>query len=337
MNKRAWTYGGAAAGAALVARSIVRRFTRYDVRNKVVVITGGSRGLGLVMTRQLVALGAKVAICARNADELLRARNELIARGGNVFAMVCDVTEPDEVARFVSAVRGAHGPIDVIINNAGVIDVGPMEHMTPEDYEHAMATHFWGPLNVTLEALPEMRARGDGRIVNIASIGGKLAVPHLLPYTASKFALVGLSEGMHAELAKDGICVTTVIPGLMRTGSPPNAVFKGRHLAEYAWFAIAGSLPLTSMRAERAASRIIAAMRHGDAEVVLSVQAKLAIKLHALAPRFAQRVLGLVNRLLPQAGGIGSMGVRGRESTSPAAPSLLTRSTDRAALRNNEL
>jgi len=300
------------------------------------VITGGSRGLGLVIGRELVSRGANVAICARDADELARARNDLTARGGNVLAMTCDVTDRADVASFVSAVRAALGPIDVIINNAGVIDVGPMEHMTTEDYERAMATHFWGPLNLTLAVLPEMRERGEGRIVNITSIGGKLALPHLLPYTASKFALVGLSEGMRAELAQDGICVTTVVPGLMRTGSPPNAVFKGRHQAEYTWFAISASLPLTSMRAERAARRIIAAMRHGDPEVVLSLQAKLAIKLQALAPVLTQRLLGLVNRLLPEAGGIASRGMRGRDSASPAA-SLLTRSTDRAALRNNEL
>lgn len=330
-------YGLAAFGAAVLAGSIVQRIQRYDVSNRVVVITGGSRGLGLVMARELVSLGAKVAICARDADELARAQRDLVARDGIVFAMRCDVTNRSDVASFVSAVRAALGPIDVVINNAGVIDVGPMEHMTTEDYERAMATHFWGPLTVTLAVLPDMRQRGKGRIVNITSIGGKVAVPHLLPYTASKFALVGLSEGMRAELAKDGICVTTVVPGLMRTGSPPNAVFKGRHRAEYTWFAIGASLPLTSMRAERAARRIIAAMRRGDPEVVLSVQANIVIKLHALAPVFMQRVLGLVNRLLPKPDGIGATGVRGRDSVSPALTSVLTRSTDRAARRNNEL
>jgi NAD(P)-dependent dehydrogenase (short-subunit alcohol dehydrogenase family) len=251
--------------------------------------------------------------------------------------MPCDVTDRADVARFVATVRVALGSIDVVINNAGVIDVGPMEHMTTEDYERAMTTHFWGPLNVMLAVVPEMQRRGEGRIVNITSVGGKLAVPHLLPYSASKFALVGLSEGMRAELAKDGIRVTTVVPGLMRTGSPPNAMFKGRHRAEYAWFAISDSLRVTSMDAERAARRIITAMRDGDPEVVLSIQAKLAVKLHALAPGVMQRMFGLVTRLLPAPGGVGTRRVAGRDSASAAAPSFLTRATERAAQRNNEL
>src|SRR6185503_4123757 len=119
--------------------------------------------------------------------------------------------------------------------------------------------------------LPEMRARREGRIVNITSIGGKISVPHLLPYSASKFALVGLSEGLRAELAKDGIVVTTICPGLMRTGSPRNATFKGQHRAEYAWFSIGDSLPVTAMSADRAARQILTACKRGEAEVVLSV------------------------------------------------------------------
>lgn len=336
MKQPAWMFAGAL-GAAVATRWVVRRARRYDLRDKVVVITGGSRGLGLVLARRLIALGANVAICARDPDELARARAELEQRGGRVLAIACDITDRDELHLFLQTVRDELGPIDVLVNNAGVIDVGPLEHMTNEDYARAMATHFWAPLHAINTVVPQMRERGEGRIVNITSIGGKIAVPHLLPYTASKFALVGLSEGMRAELAKDGIRVTTVVPGLMRTGSPPNAMFKGRHRDEYAWFALSSSLPLTSMRAERAAARIIDAMRHGDPEVVLSLQAKLAVKLNALAPGLAQRVAGLANRLLPAPGGVGAERVAGRDSDSPVTTSVLTRTTARAARRNNEV
>jgi NAD(P)-dependent dehydrogenase (short-subunit alcohol dehydrogenase family) len=336
MKQPAWMFAGAL-GAAVATRWLVRRARRYDLHDKVVVITGGSRGLGLVLARQLIALDARVAICARDTDELARARAELEQRGGSVLALTCDVTDRDDLRLFLQSVRDELGPIDVLVNNAGVIDVGPYEHMTSEDYERAMATHFWAPLHAINAVVPQMRERREGRIVNITSIGGKIAVPHLLPYTASKFALVGLSEGMRAELAKDGIRVTTVVPGLMRTGSPPNAMFKGQHREEYAWFAISSSLPLTSMRVERAAARIIEAMRHGDPEVVLSIQAKLAIKLNALAPVLAQRVAGLANRLLPAPGGIGTERIAGRDSGSSATASILTRTTERAARKNNEL
>ena len=327
----------AGAGALLAVRELVRRSREYDMRGRVVLITGGSRGLGLVLARELAREGARLAICARDPEELDRARHDLERRGATVRAAPCDVTDQFEVEALVRGVIDHYGHIDVLINNAGVIEVGPMEVMTLRDYEHAMKTHFWGPLYSILAALPHMKERGEGRIVNISSIGGKISVPHLLPYSASKFALVGLSEGLRAELAKDGVVVTTVCPGLMRTGSPRNAVFKGQHKAEYAWFTISDSLPVTSMKAERAARQIIAACRRGDAEVILSIQAKLAALFHGVFPGVTADLLGLVNRLLPGPGGIGKGRALGEESQSALAPSLLTALSDRAARENNEI
>ena len=131
--------------------------------------------------------------------------------------------------------------------------------MTYDDYQQAMNVHFWGALHCTEAVLPDMRRRQCGRIVNIASIGGLIAVPHLAPYSASKFALVGYSDALRAEVAKDGIRVTTVCPGLMRTGSAINALMKGRHDAEFAWFAALSSMPVVSISANRAARKIVEA------------------------------------------------------------------------------
>ena len=336
MNRRLVSYAGAAAAGALVAGALARR-RDFLLPGRVVLVTGGSRGLGLVLARELVACGARVAICARDADELDRARADLAGRGGEVLAVTCDITDPAQVDRLVARVCDQLGPIEMLVNNAGVIQVGPMKLMTIGDYEEAMATHFWGPLHLMMATLPGMLERGEGRIVNIASIGGKVAVPHLLPYTASKFALVGLSEGMRAELAKDNVYVTTVVPGLMRTGGPVNALFKGQHRAEYAWFAIGDSLHFTSIAAERAAHQILEAARRGRPEIILSPQAKLVTWLYGLAPGLAQRALALVDRLLPRPGGVGEARVRGRDSRSAITESILTRATDRAALRNNEM
>ena len=172
------------------------------------------------------AQGARGGLRPRSGG-IRRADEDLGARGPVAAAFPCDLRDRDQVRKLFRQVRERLGPIDVLINNAGVIEVGPAETMTLEDYQDAMATNFWAPLYAILEALPEMRQRRQGRIVNIASVGGKVSVPHLLPYCASKFALVGLSEGLRAELAKDGVVVTTVCPGLMRTGSPRNATFKG--------------------------------------------------------------------------------------------------------------
>lgn len=309
---------------------------QYDLNDKTVLITGGSRGLGLVIARKLVRLGARVAICARDREELERARNEL-EQNGQVLTVTCDVTDKAQVERMVQTVRDRFGEIDVLINNAGVILVGPMELMTVEDFQEAIGVHFWAPLYTTLAILPQMRQRQAGRIVNISSIGGKISVPHLLPYSASKFALVGLSEGMRAELAKYGILVTTVCPGLLRTGSQHNAIIKGKNREEFTWFSISNSLPLLSMSAEGAARQIIAAFRRGDAEVVLSLTAQLGDKIHALFPGLTANVLSWVNRLLPEPGGIGSDRALGKDSYSSWSPSALTTLSDRAAQQNNEI
>jgi NAD(P)-dependent dehydrogenase (short-subunit alcohol dehydrogenase family) len=330
-------WAAAGAGALVAARAMVRKWGEYDLRGKSVLITGGSRGLGLVLAREFAAEGANVAICARDVEELERARVDLSKRGTRVLAVPCDVTERTQVRELVDVVRDHFGRVDVLVNNAGVIQVGPVEVMTIEDYEEAMLTHFWGPLYTTLAVLPEMRARRDGRIVNISSIGGKISVPHLVPYSASKFALVGLSEGLRAELKKDGVVVTTVCPGLMRTGSPRNAIFKGQHREEYAWFSISDALPVTAMAASRAARQIINACKRGDAEVILSIQAELAVRFHGLFPGLTADLLGLVNYLLPGAGGIGKRRAKGKDSQSRWSPSLLTTLNEMAARENNEV
>ena len=321
------------AGGYLAYRALM---PRYDFRGRHAVVTGGSRGLGLVLARQLVDAGAKLTICSRDGAELSRAHADLAARGGRVAAVECDVTDRGRVREFLAHARQVNGPIDVLINNAGVIRVGPAELMNEADFEQSLKTHFWAALYTCLEALPEMRARGQGRIVNVASVGGKVALPHLLPYSTGKFALVGFSNGLRSEVAADGVVVTTVSPGLMRTGSHLNAEFKGRADEEYAWFAAGNGLPGLSMSAEAAAVRILDACARGDGELVLGLPAKLAVAANALAPNLAASALKLVDRLLLP-GTSGSHAVaRGRDSRGKL-PAAFTRITDRAAARNNEL
>ena len=320
-----------------VAAAVAHAFGgRYSLRNKVAVVTGGSRGLGLELSRELSRKGARVAICARDADELARARADGLRRGFELSTFVCDLTDRSSVEQLFKNIEARLGHIDVLVNNAGVIQVGPVEEMTVQDWDDAMRIHFWGPLHAIRAVLPQMQRRRSGRIVNISSIGGMVAVPHLLPYDASKFALTGLSEGLRAELAKDRISVTTVCPGLMRTGSPRNALFKGQHRAELAWFAL-GATPLTSMSSARAARRIVAACRRGEAHVVLTWQAQLLALAHGIAPGAVARALGVVARLLPRPGGIGTQSKRGSESTPAIVPAWLRALDERAARRNNEV
>jgi NAD(P)-dependent dehydrogenase (short-subunit alcohol dehydrogenase family) len=330
-----------AAGLGLAARA-VRRRPAMDFKGKSVLITGGSRGLGLLLARRFALAGARLTIVARDPAELELARRELTALGGaRVLALPGDVGNRADMEWAVERAAERFGRLDVVVNNAGIIQVGPLEHMTVEDFEEAMAVHFWGPLYTTLAALPHLRRQGGGRIVNIASIGGKIAVPHLVPYSASKFALVGLSNGLQAELAREGIHVTTVCPGLMRTGSHVNALFKGRRREEFTWFALSDSLPLSSMSAERAARRIVEACRYGEPHLILTPQARAATLAAALMPNLTARALQLVNHLLPAPlnGGEGDGDEMrfGWQSASRWAPSLLTRLADEAAVRNNEM
>jgi hypothetical protein len=169
-----------------------------------------------------------------------------------------------------------------------------------------------------------MRQRGDGRIVNITSIGGKVALPHLLPYGCAKFAAVGFSEGMRAELAKDNIKVTTVVPGLMRTGSHANAAFKGDHRKEYSWFALCATLPFASMDAHRAAKRIVDAAARGTAEIILTPQAQLLALAHGVAPGTTTDILGIANRMMPGTGNRDPQRFTGKESETRVSRSFLT-------------
>jgi NAD(P)-dependent dehydrogenase (short-subunit alcohol dehydrogenase family) len=326
-----------AAAAAAAAVCAVRRQRRMDFKNKTVVISGASRGLGLELARAFAREGATLVLLARNHDQLAEGVRELERAGTRASALVCDVTKQDQVRADVASIIGEFGAIDVLVNNAGIIQVGPSEHMKVEDYYEAMNVHFWGPLYLMQEVIPHMKRRGRGRIVNIASIGGKVALPHLLPYVASKFALVGLSEGMRTELAKEGIYVTTVCPGLMRTGSHLNASFKGAHEKEFALFSIANAFPLLSTSPARAARQIVEACRYGKAELVITPQARLARIASSLFPNGVAEALALVGRLLPKArAGSGDRPKRGWESRSWLAPSLLTAPADKAAPANNE-
>ena len=320
--------------AWLVLRLI--RTRRYSLRGKVVLITGGSRGLGLVLARQICAAGGKVALIARDVEELGRAKADLARRGGAVLSVQCDLLDTKQIRSAVRQIIDHFGKIDILINSAGIIEVGPLEHMTREDFERAMRLHFWAPFELISQIVPEMRTWGGGRIVNISSIGGKVAVPHLAPYSASKFALTGFSDAIRAELARDNIHVTTVAPGMMRTGSHVNAKFRGKHDAEFGWFAASAGAPVISMNADRAARKILAACRRGQPSLTLTFAARAAILGNALFPNLTGYWMKIVNRFLPKAGDHEGNQSRAGSQTRRLIPGWLTYLADRATRRNNE-
>jgi NAD(P)-dependent dehydrogenase (short-subunit alcohol dehydrogenase family) len=333
MKRRMSMFGALAKGAgAFVLKGVLKRDT---LDRKVVVITGGSRGLGLALARRCLERGAKVALLARDADTLERAAG-LLGAGDRLVTLPCDVSDAGDVRAAVALVEDRLGPVGVLMHVAGMIQVGPFETMRDEDYRSELETHLFGAMHAVDAVLPGMRARKRGRIVLVSSIGGKIAVPHLLPYSVSKFALSGYGEGLHAELARHGIWVTTVTPGLMRTGSPRNADFKGRAEREYAWFTVSDSLPFVTLSAPAAAKRIVRACERGEAELVLVPFGRTLLALRALAPNLFARLTSGVNRLLPNAAGPDPQARKGRDSESAWTRSPLTVLTRRAEPAHNQ-
>ncbi len=324
-----------AAGALLLARRVARRPL---TPGSVALVTGGSRGLGFLIARELGRKRLRVVVCARDEQELERARATLAGEGLDVTALPCDVSDEEGMRTLVADVEENIGPIDLLVNNAGIIQVGPSEAMTLEDYRHAMDVMFWGPLHATEAAIPGMRARRRGTVVNVTSIGAGVGIPHLAPYTAAKFASRGWSETLGAEAARHGVHVITVMPGLMRTGSFGRALVKGQRHVEASLFALLSSLPLLTVSAERAARRIVRAVEEGERFVVIGAPARLLRLAHALFPGLVVRTLGVVNRLLP------GPAPQAREGMAlPAelyrrglARSILTALGERAAKRYNE-
>ncbi len=313
-------------GALLVGRELLARRPGADLSGEVALITGGSRGLGFLLAREFARQGCRVAICARDEAELARAHADLTGYGATVLAVRCDISDRADVERLVEDVTRNYGRIDILVNNAGRIDVGPLTTMTVEDFERSLAVMFWGTVYPTLAVLPQMRERRHGRIVNITSIGGKVAVPKLVPYCAAKFAAVGFSAGLRTELGRYGIQVTTVVPGLMRTGSYLNAYFKEPSFLAAA-FAVLGNLPGTSMDAERAARRIVEATRRGEVELTLTLPAELLARLYGLFPGTVTSLLSLIDRVLPEGRQRPTAGVRGMEIPALQESPVLRRLT----------
>ncbi len=296
MDKRVWL--GAGAVGALFGWWAARRTREQELRGRVAIVTGATRGLGLRIATQLARAGCPLAICARDAHEVKEAGLRLAGWGSSVMARSVDVSDPVAMNEFVDEVEAHFGRVDILVNNAGIIQAGPLENMTLGDFREAMAIDFWGTLYGSLAVLPGMRRRGAGTICNITSIGGEVAVPHLLPYSCAKAAARAFSEGLTAELAGSGVRCVTVVPWLMRTGSIPFVYYKGEHDAEMAMFST-GQWPLVSVDADRAARRIVRAIARGEAYVSIGVLAWLAREARALAPGLTARLFAQMRRLMP--------------------------------------
>jgi short-subunit dehydrogenase len=301
----------ALAGLALYAGiALRRRLSASDpstAPRKVVLVTGGSRGLGFAIARRYARSGTRLALTARNPAQLAAAREQLLAlypghAAEDILILPADLTDPTQAAGVVRDAIAYFGHLDILVNNAGIITVGPVDNQSLATYVDAMQTNFFAALYTIDAALPHLLGRAatghTPAIVNISSVGGKVAVPHMLPYTASKFALAGFSEGLHAELRGRGVRVTTVCPGLMRSGGEAHAQFTGNLAKEQRWFNLAAKTPILATSATHAANQIFHAVAAGRAEITITPQAWLAARLAGLAPETTQRAASFANDYL---------------------------------------
>ena len=280
-----------------------RRRHRTEFAGRTVLVTGGSRGLGLELVREFSRRGARVVFCARHADEVSRAEAELDRQGHRqVYGMVCDVSHPEGPARLCAEVTSAFGAVDILVNNAGQIQVQPFVDSDETAFHRSLDLFLYGPLRLSQELLPAMMSQGRGAIVNVTSIGGLLPAPHLVSYNCGKAAMVALSEGMSVELDRYGIQVLTVKPGLMRTGGHRNAMFGGRASEEYAWFSRAAVSPALALSASSAARRVVDALAEGRRTVSLGWEGKWGPFFHTFLPETSHRLTSLIEKLLPAAG-----------------------------------
>ena len=270
---------------------------------QVAVITGGSRGVGLALAHRFGRAGCKLVLASRSEEELEMARDGLLREGSvadeqDIQLVSLDLTEREQIPGLIAAALNTFGRFDILINNAGIMEVGPVENQPLEAYDRCMDLIFFAALHTIDAALPHMLRQGSGSIVNICSVGGKIAVPHMLPYVAAKFALTGFSEGLHSELRQKGIRVTTVCPGLMRSGGEAHAHFTGDVEAEKRWFELSAKTPFIAANVHSAADKIFRATNAGRAEITITPQAWVAARAYGLAPGASQYIASLANEYI---------------------------------------
>ena len=208
------------AAALFTGSQLVKYAKKLDLCGKTVLITG-SRGLGLALAYELGRRGARIALCARDSEELERACDGLHREGIEAVWFPCDVTYKSEIEPLVRHVIERFGRLDILVNNGGEIQVGPLDSLEHSDFECAMDLMFWAPVNLTFAVLPEMTRRGGGHIVNITSVGGRVSIPHLLPYSCAKFAFAGFSllgnlPGMPVAASYAARCIRRALERKMR-------------------------------------------------------------------------------------------------------------------------
>lgn len=185
--------------------------------NRGAVVTGGGRGIGAATARALASAGARVIVSARSVEQIEAVESELRQAGHEVWAIACDVTDTEQVAALAKQSRELVGPVQILVNNAGIASSAPLKHLTLEEWNRLLAVNATGPFLCTQAFMPGMLETGWGRVINVASVAGKIGAPYISGYCASKHALVGFTRAVAAEVAAKGVTVNAVCPGYVDT------------------------------------------------------------------------------------------------------------------------
>ena len=254
---------------------------RRSIQGARILITGASQGIGRALAEEMARGGARVLAAARSVEPLRELAEGVRSRGGQLEVVTADVTSPEDRRRMAEAAVKYFGGLDVLINNAGIGATGHFVEASPDRLRKIMEVNFFGLTETTRVCLPLLRQGTRPAIVNISSIAAKRGIPARSEYSASKFAVQGFSEALRAELAKDGIDVFLVCPGLTRTN------FSRNMLEQKARMAVDHQRGMT---AEQAAAAIVRALERNRREVCLTFQGKLIAFVSRFFPRLADRI-----------------------------------------------
>jgi dehydrogenase/reductase SDR family member 7B len=255
------------------------------VKDKVVIITGASSGIGKALAVELAAAGAKVVIAARNNDKLNDLKNSLLNRNFEVYAVQADVSKEEDCKRLIAETINKYGTIDILINNAGVSMRALFEDVDLNVIRQLMDINFWGTVYCTKFALPYL-LKSKGSVVGVSSIAGYKGLPGRTGYSSSKFAIQGFLETLRIENLKKGLHVLIACPGFTASNIRNTALAKDGSMQ--------GESPLDEgklMTAEEVARKIITAIQRKKHRLIMTTQGKLIVFLNKFFPKMMDKMV----------------------------------------------
>jgi short-subunit dehydrogenase len=248
---------------------------RRNLAGRRVLVTGASSGIGRALAEQLVRLGAKVGLAARSEDKLNEVARSL-ARIGEAEPMPADVTRDEDRRRLIETMSRRFGGLDVLVNNAGIASFAHFADSSGEILRQLMEVNFFAPAELIRLALPLLREGREAAIVNVSSLCGRRGLPAFSEYSASKFALCGLTEGLRAELALRGIDILLIVPGLVSTDLPGHMLRNtGRMKIDFT----------RGLAPEKVAAGIVRGLQRNKKETVLGSDARWLLRFNRFLPR----------------------------------------------------